>query len=306
MKFSGKSIRSLTKILKATGDAEKVRFTIDIRNIEKDKLLQLGFDEFPNIGDALIPSVIGKFTAFNVNGSIKIRKDLPKEPESIMFLGSSTDWHGGVHTGIRTRTIDKYPREYISAPSEILQIIEINKNIYISSCEILLNDSNESKNILITNIMLECFNEFEIFDVVKDKIVGPKLKNLQWNILPSGEYPWDKAKSIISRATEQLEDKDKKVIEYRMRIISRRNPDFLATGRAGFSGYFVYGFENNNIYVLESIHLDNATYVFNSDWESLSKLTKSEIINSNISHTRIIHNKKWSASIGKVIDGKEI
>ncbi len=304
MKFAGKSIRSLTKLLKNTGSAKLVRFVVPVKDASKRRLVQLGFNDDLNVGDYLIPSVLGKYTCFNANGSIKIRKDLPKEPESIMFHGASRDWHGGIHYGIRTRTIDKYPREYIPAPSETFELVEIDGEVFISTSELNLNDTDETRNIHVTNIMLECFSEFEILDVEEQQIIGPKLKRLQWDILPPGEYPWAKSKAIIDKVTGQLDEKDKKVIEHRMQVISRKNPDFLATGRAGFSGYFVYGFKKKDVYVLESIHLDNATYVFNSDWESLSQLTKSQIINSNLPHSRIIHNSKWGSAVGRAIDWK--
>ena len=304
MKFSGKSVRSLTKLLKVAGDVTKVRLVVSIDSISEDLIIQLGFDKPPNVGDYLVPSVLGKFTNFNVNGMVKVRKDLPLEPESIMFHGSSRDWHGGIHTGIRTRTIDKYPREHIAAPSETFEIITINGIQFISSSELNLNDKIDTKNIHATNIMLECFSEFEIYDVNKGGVVGPKLKRLQWDILPPGECPWNKAKAIVIKRTEHLEDKDRKVIEHRMKVISRREPDFLATGRAGFSGYFVYGFKNKDVYVLESMEFDNATYVFNSGWKEISQLTKSQIIKSNLPHQRIIHNKKWALSVGHAISGK--
>lgn len=304
MKFSGKSVRSLTSILKIVGKAKRVRFTAPVEDVSKELRKSLGFDEKPAVGDYLIPSTTGKYTAFNANGDVKIRRDLPLESESVMFYGSTRDWHGGIHYGIKTRTMDKYPREYIPAPSETLEIIDIGGKSYISSSELNFIASDEKRNIHVTNIMLECFSEFEIFDTENSQIIGPKLKSLQWNVLPTGEYPWEKSKSIIHKATESLDANDKEVIEYRMRIISRRNPDFLATGRAGFSGYFVYGFKDKDIYVLESIHMDNATYIFNSNWEALSKLTKSEIINSTILHKRIIHNKKWGAEVGRAIDQK--
>lgn len=304
MKFSGKSVRSLTKILKTVGAAKKVRFTVLLEGVSEELRKALGFDQNPSVGDYLIPSTMGKYTAFNNNGDIKVRRDLPKESESVMFYGASRDWHGGIHYGIKTRTMDKYPREYIPAPSEILEIIEINGRLHISSSELSLIESEEKRNIHVTNVMLECFSGFEIFDAEKNQIIGPKLKRLQWDVLPPGEYPWDKSKPIIHKATENLDEKDKEVIEYRMRVIAKRKPDFLATGRAGFSGYFVYGFKDKDIYVLESIHLDNATYIFNSEWESLSQLTKSEIINSTIPHQRIIHNGKWSVSVGRAIDHK--
>ncbi|MBA6349490.1 hypothetical protein [Colwellia sp. BRX8-9] len=303
MKFSGKSVRSLAKLIKVAGSASKVRLTVNLSGLSKELLLKLGFNEKPSVGDYLVPSVLGKYTSFNVNGAVKIRKDLPLEPESVMFHSSSRDWHGGIHSGIRTRTIDKYPRENIPAPSETFEIITINGNSFISSAEIDLNDGDETRNIHLTNIMLECFSEFEIYDLDKEEIVGPRLKRLQWDILPSGECPWSKAKPIILKRTEHLKDNDKKVIEHRMKVISRKNPDFLATGRAGFSGYFVYGFKDLDVYVLESMELDNATYVFNSEWETISKLTKSQIINSDLPHNRIIHNKKWNFSVGRAISG---
>ncbi len=304
MKVTGKSVRSLTQILKISGSAKQVRFTVAIDELDKALLSKLGFSKNPDIGECLIPTVLGKYTAFNANGNTKIRKDLPMEPETIMYYGASRDWHGGIHHGIRTRTINKYPREYIAAPSEIFQILEIDNKKFISSSELNLDDIEETRNVHVSNIMLECFNAFEIFDVDKQTIVGPTLKRLQWDILPKGEYPWEKSKPIIDKVINQIDKKDKKVIEYRMRSISLRNPDFLATGRGGFNGYFVYGFSSKGVYVLESIHLDNATYIFNSDWESLSQLSKNDIINSNLPHTRIIHNKKWGYSVGRAIDGK--
>ena len=306
MKFSGKSVKSLTKLIKIAGSAIKVRLIVNLSDLPKGLLQQLGFDEMPVAGEYLIPSVMGKYTNFNVNGRTIIRKDKPLQPESVMFYGSSRDWQGGIHSGIRTRTMKKYPRENVIAPSETFEIIELNGDLFLSSAEIELIDTNETRNIHVTNIMLECFSEFEIYDVDKDETIGPRLKRLQWDLLPTGECPWDKAKSIVLKSTRHLKEKDKKVIEYRMEAISRRNPDFLATGRAGFSGYFVYGFKDQDVYVLESMELDNATYVFNSEWEKISKLTKSQIIKSDLPHSRIIHNNKWRMSVGYAISGKAI
>ncbi|WP_318453187.1 hypothetical protein [Photobacterium leiognathi] len=301
--FKGKSIRSLTKVMRVAGDATKVRLTVDLKNISKEVLVQLGFNEKINIGDYLIPAVIGKYTRFNANGDIKIRKDLPMEPESVMYYGSSRDWHGGIHYGIRTRTMDKYPRENIPAPSETFEIVSIGEKLFLSSSELNLLDVDETRNIHITNLMLECFSQFDIYNVDKKEIIGPRIKRLQWDILPTGECPWNKAKTIIIDRIKHLEDKDKKVIEHRMETISRQEPDFLATGRAGFSGYFVYGFKDRGVYILESMELDNATYVFNSEWEAISQLTKSQIINSDLPHQRIIHNKSWRLSINRAISG---
>lgn len=304
MKIKGNSIRSLSRVLRGAGGKTNVRLAVNLSSVDQQKLMELGFNADCEVGDFLIPSAIGKISHFNAHGREVIRKDLPKRPESIMYFGTTRDWHGGLHSSTKTRTVQKYPREFIAAPSEQLEIIQIDGVKHVSSSQLNLTDNNEYKNIHVCNLLLECFGEFEIFDTDSGKIIGPTLRRLQWEILPKGQYPWAKSKDIIATATTRLAEKDKKVIEHRMQRISRHNPDFLATGRGGFSGYFVYGFESKGVYVLESIHLDNATYVFYSDWEALSQLTKNEIINSNLPHLRIIHNNRWASTLGQAINKK--
>ena len=85
-------------------------------------------------------------------------------------------------------------------------------------------------------------------------------------------------------------------------IILSNVPDFMAIGDQGFYGYIVYGFTEKNIYIFESNQLDNATYIFKGDWEDASKLTKREILNSNLCEARLVHNKKWESSIERIIN----
>ena len=49
-------------------------------------------------------------------------------------------------------------------------------------------------------------------------------------------------------------------------------------------------FNDRNLYVLESMFLWNATYIFENERESLSKLTKKDILINNYQKDRIIHN----------------
>jgi hypothetical protein len=172
------------------------------------------------------------------------------------------DWHGKEHSGIQTREIDKYPREYQPAHEESLYIIAVDGEKYVTTDSLNLEPVDESRNIHLSNLMLESFGSFEVLDAKSGGIIGTKIKQLHWDILPPGEYPWSRAKPLIEEITKNLNDSKKGVIEGRMKTITKYAPDFLATGRAGFSGYFVYGFAAKAIYILESVHLDNATYVF--------------------------------------------
>ena len=43
--------------------------------------------------------------------------------------------------------------------------------------------------------------------------------------------------------------------------------------------------------------LGNATYVFDKDWEELSKLTKAQILDEGLQRDRVIHRKGWHQRI---------
>jgi soluble cytochrome b562 len=79
------------------------------------------------------------------------------------------------------------------------------------------------------------------------------------------------------------------------------SPDFEARGLSGFSGYMVLGYEKLNLFILESIYPDNATYVFDKDWMELSKLTKAEILNNNFQKARLIHADTWNKSVESLL-----
>lgn len=55
-----------------------------------------------------------------------------------------------------------------------------------------------------------------------------------------------------------------------------------------------------NLFVLESIFLDNATYVFGSDRETISQLSKAEIISGGFQKDRIAHDRRWKYKAGPV------
>jgi hypothetical protein len=53
---------------------------------------------------------------------------------------------------------------------------------------------------------------------------------------------------------------------------------------------------------LESVKVNNATYVLRNDWESISQLTKAEILNNDLHETRIVHNKNWYSNLAELFN----
>lgn len=302
--IEAKIIKSAARIYAEARGARKVYFVVDAKNIADDNLRKLGLDKLGRDGDAALPSNVGKVSDFNISGKEIKRRDLPMIKKSIPTYRTWKDWHGQEHSGVQHRTMDVYPIDFIHAPIERIILKHIDGGLYLTTREIDFYVDGESAVLHLANLFLECFGYFKIFDIADHKIANAPIRQLQWEVLPPGKYPWNEAKGYVEPHLQRLTPSAKGVIEHRMRLLSQYEPDFLATGRGGYSGYFVYGFAKKKAYFLESIHLNNATYVFGHDWEELSSLSKDEIINGEYEHDRIIHDGRWDYKIRQLLKGQ--
>jgi hypothetical protein len=159
-----------------------------------------------------------------------------------------------------------------------------------------VNVQNSEKILHIVNIFLEIFGECIIYDENLE-IEEIHLKKINWKILPRGQFSTQLFRENIEPVIERLPEATKRVIWYRCDIIKNKNPEFIAIGQGGFRGYLVFAFPEKRIFVLESLFEGNATYVFDENWESLSKRTKFEILSENLQKERFIHKQNW---VGKI------
>jgi len=252
-------------------------------------------------GDAFLPRVAGPNTHFNAHGREEILKDGKKETIYRMVNSSWNDWHGNPHSGIVSRPYERWPRFQYPARNEHFRILTVRDKLFLASDHCRFTAAEQERNLHVFNIFLESFGECEILDTHGAIQTAPRIRKNNWDMLPPGKYPWDKAKAAIQKITSQLTQDEQAVIEHRMERISRHRPDTLALGRGGFHGYFAFGFSTRKLFVLESIHLDNATYIFGSDWENLSQLSKGEILNGGLQKERIVHDSRWQARLNRTI-----
>ncbi|NMC60057.1 MAG: hypothetical protein GYA51_11870, partial [Candidatus Methanofastidiosa archaeon] len=152
------------------------------------------------------------------------------------------------------------------------------------------------------NLFLEIFGECDVFSENLVKIIDVPIKRLNWTILPEGRMPWERLHNKLKPLLDRLSPLKRPVAEWRLQTLKEYNPDFVAAGEAGFRGYVVYGFESQNLYIFESMYYGNATYVFDGNWEELSKKTKAEILDKNLQKERIIHLKEWKNEIDNLLN----
>lgn len=302
--IEAKTIKSVARVYAEARGARKVYFVIDAKSVSGDNLNRLGLEKLGRDGDALLPSNVGKVSDFNISGKEIKRKDLPMIKKAIPIYRTWKDWHGQEHSGVQHRVMDVYPIDFIRAPIERIILKNIDGEWYFATRKIDFDTESKTAVLHLANLFLECFGHFKIFDIEDHKIADVPIRQLQWEVLPPGKYPWNKAKEYVKPHLQRLTPSAKGVIEHRMRLLSQYEPDFLATGRGGYSGYFVYGFAKKKAYFLESIHLNNATYIFGDNWEELSSLSKDEIINGEYEHSRIIHDSQWDYKVRQLLKGQ--
>lgn len=305
MLVNKKRIRSLKSNIGFIPEGKNIVVGIRIREDDKKTLKKLGLPNNYSIGDTVLPAgVFGPISLFNAEGREVIHKDMPMETAYRNTEWHWTEWHGPYERVENSKIVDvpykRYPRSFVSPPAFELTLAKTaNDEVVLVSSIIKYEESQETNLLHIINLFLEIFGRSEFFTENINPIIKTSIQRLNWKILPPGKRPWASLKKEIGGLIEKAPKGNRPIIEYRLETISKYNPDFTAVGIAGFSGYIVLGFVDKSKYILESLYYGNATYVFDRDWENLSKRTKAEILSANLQTDRIIHRENWESNMNK-------
>lgn len=303
MLITGRRIKKLESRFISVAPGTKI--VLGIGNISHflGLLQKIGFTPALEVGESVLPSpVFGPKSRYNTFGGYIIHKDRPKETAYRMVLWKRKQWCGRGQTedvsDFRDVPYQRFPRTNIPAPSIEFRIAtNTHGEKLIVTTPVIYDTTNSSLILHIINLFLEIFRECEVFYENLDSIINVPFKRLNWDILPPGIYPWSQLKHEVKKIIESSPHGKQSLIENRLETINNYEPDFVAVGRAGFTGYIIFGFTLKNLFVLESTHIDNATYILGEQWKALSVLTKAEILNDNLHKQRIIHRVGWHEMI---------
>ena len=299
MVINGKRVVNIDRYL--IGIREGDKFYIGCKDLESHRrvLLEAGFSSSLEVGERLLPApLFGNTSIYNAEGLYIPQRDMPKEIAYRENEWHLRDWGGYHHSGISEIPYERYPQHFIPPPSIELQIgLDGTSHKFISSDKLIFNKDSYDKIKVTMNLFLELFGQFEILTENLIPAMTAPTKRVYWKILPPGTYPWEKLKSALTPIIERASKGNQPLIKYRFEIINDAKPDFYAIGDAGFFGYIIFGFNKKNLFILESAYYGNATYIFEENWEELSKKTKAEIIIASLQRDRIIHRQGWEESI---------
>ena len=308
MIITGKRKRTLDKRFQALAEGTTITPGIPLNEDTKNKLLAIGFPDKPKLGDTVLPEIsFGPVTRYNAIGKTIIHRDQPMETAYRQVEWHWRQWAGYGSTEEHSKIVDvpyeRYPRSLDPPPGIELSIRKDKEGKYFIVAPALeLNKKNTKELIHEINIFLEIFGYCQIFTEALRNLVPVKIVRLNWRILPPGRWPWDKVKNEVKPIIKKTSPQNQIVITHRLQAITKYNPEFVAIGMAGFTGYLIFGFPKKNLYVLEAVYTGNATYVFEDDWEELSRLTKAEIITGKLQKDRIIHREGWNSRIEDILE----
>lgn len=270
---------------------EKIKIGI---HVTKQEYIKLGIQEFKE-GLIIQPSPnIGINCKRNVYGESFPDKTQPKIKKAIgTRYWELQDWGGHWHSGYSDIIRDVYPRIEITPQNIEFILVKNFENEEFIIANIIEKDRENIK--FTINLFLEIFGFCEIFNDDLELLTSKtKYTRCNWTILPPGV----KAKIEEKRNKEKLKNKQKakSFNQYRLDILDSYKPEIVSTGNGGFYGYYAFLFKNTCF--LESGMYGNATYIIpKENWESLSMLSKDELIHTKKVINKVIHNQDWEQEI---------
>ena len=294
MKIIRKNIRTPQRYLFALHPGDKFYVAAPLSDEDLQKLRPYGIAPGK---PARIPIARRSATKYNADGKWILLKDLPKEERTFAHSYHLKDWQGGDIYGTYYQSRMCYQRKLIP-PTELAFIIE-NGTLYSPLLENNVDDMQRIK--VAMNVILEMLGHCEILTADKAPALPPvKQVEVPWEILRSGTRDRVEWKHYLEKTTERKAEAQKVEIYKRHETVMNRKPEFVVIGKQNFFGYVVYGFPTLNLFIFESNEINNATYAFRGDWESASKLTKTEILAGGLQEARIFHTQQWPDNLGKL------
>jgi len=293
-----KRVKNVDSVLEQFGKQKDVNVVFPNATSHENRLASLGFSIPFVAGEALLPAAsFGRAARRNANGHEIVHRDQPKETRYHQIQWTWTERHGTdsvERTGIKDRPYYRYPRTKVLpyAVEIAMQTNSAGEFVITSGPFDATNGDGRASLQNTIHMYVDLFGSCVLARNVQDahQIVS---RRLNWEILPHGEWPWERVRESIGEVIRRTKPNEQPVLQARFDALGAYRPTFTATGQGGFSKYIVHGWEPPGIYLLESMEVNNATYVLKDQWEAVSAMTKAQILGANAHDSRLIHRKEW-------------
>lgn len=307
-----KKVRSLTAHLKPFALSQG--FYVVFAGLEGRlaDVAKVGFTVPPVVGERLLPSgEFGIASRRNADGEEIVHKDQPLETHYRQREWTWKEFRGRYDYEEKSKIVEvpykRYPRSWKKPHGVELQVRTApNDALVITAGPFRRADVDQELLLNSVHIFIELFGECSLVKQDLREAAQPQVRRLNWDILPPGKYPWARAEPAVERVISTAPAGDQAVIRERVKAVTAYEPDFIAVGRNGFCRYMVYGWDKHQLYVLESTEVNNATYVLKKNWETVSSMTKAEVLDSGAHHARLVHRNSWWRGLADIMQDQGI
>lgn len=248
------------------------------------------------------PPECGTHARRNLDGWEEKRKDLPKEIREISNWAPS--WHASGHHLV-SRTIEAWPITY--HPARLLTIsadlLEPLKEAAIVRLRVDRpldrNDPHFSEDLLFNlRLLKEATGAAQVYPADLSDEEFAQIQTVDWELLPRGSAERVLDRLVKDKAVDQTRID---VARDRLLVLDRLNHDGFIVGRGKFARYFGAKF-GDRLVALENLEYGNALYIFENDWEALSKLSRTELIKKRDARVhRVPHTSGWKSVIRQLL-----
>lgn len=246
----------------------------------------------------------GRYSRRNLHGHVVVQKNLPKVSKSYTFeVPNFGDWLKGSHEITITR--DVYRREF-HAPRELTIRLEIlneedqTVTVKFSVNEMLNPRSSDFDLQLLSqiNLLQENVGAIGVFATSASTAEFLHTVHVDWELMPEGSRD-AVTQRLLSGARGDVAILREKV-EARRQLLESLGPVGWIVGNSGLRRYFGAKFRDDLV-VFENIDYGNAVYVLFEDWDSLSKLSRIELMGRTEDVVRIVHKHGWELKLKKLL-----
>lgn len=294
-------VRELTAHLGALVPRTHFRLAVETAHVGAGKLNSSGFASL-NSGDTLLPGVVGRISRFNADGRFDVDRTQPKTSR---FMGTRTwtrrEWAGSGQTREVTTDVDIYrecyPRTFVPPPALELTVVDHLGTRLIVSEPVEWGVTPAADVLHAINLFLELFGECEVRHTNLTALTPPNSRRVNWTMLPPGPQSLQAVTAHVQQVINRAAPSFRGPIHGRLSFMAGRNPDEVWIGNGGFRSYVAYVFNGKGTAVLESVMPDNATYVFGANWQTVSRLSKADVLSAQHHIARIFHDRRWQARV---------
>ncbi|HTJ78005.1 MAG TPA: hypothetical protein VL357_03340 [Rariglobus sp.] len=275
----------------------------------RNRINQAGFPYPLQEGLSLLPAANrGKACRENAEGWFQIHRDRPKETAY-----RTVRWHWRMKRGDwyedQERDVDvpyqRYPRTFHNPYSMELTVrYTASGETVIVLPHIVQGQTSQHQLKTAVNLLIELFGSCEVMNNNLERLMPVEVQRINWEVLPPGEMPFEQLRAHLEPSTRNESQNKRDMILRRFQVLNSYQPDARMVGRHGFSGYVIFVYTQRNLVLLENARYGNASYGLGSNWETLSRLSKAELLNEHLHEFRYIHNAGWEDRIRELFDGR--